>query len=315
VPQPRGQEGVFHRVTGTGLPRAINHVRHQSCLWPLSSAIDTSDTPSVMSASQVCARSRLDYDLVMEISTINFVTTRLEIQKGGGTIGGATGFFFHDGGREFLATNRHVVVDEEGGQHPDALKMLLHANRADLKATKPVVARLQRSGAPTWLQHPDYDLLKCDVVLVPMDPTTLDQQNLMNFKGASITCTTSEIINTHLVNPFGDLAIVGYPRGFHDAANNLPVYRRASVASCYGVDFNGMPYFLVDANLHPGTSGSPVVNTHHTLWGGPKAYTLFGVHSAQHVVRGEPLGLNVVWYANLLPEIARQIHRQQWNFV
>jgi hypothetical protein len=265
----------------------------------------------------VPTRLGLDYDLAMEISRINFTTTRLEIQKGGVTIGGATGFFFSDGGREFLATNRHVVVDEEGDQHPDALKRLLHANRTDLKATRPVVAALQRSGAPVWLQHRDYALLKCDVVLVPMDRSTLDDPNLMNFKKASITCMESEIINTHLVNPFGDLAIIGYPRGFHDAANNLPVYRKASIASCYGVDFNGMPYSLVDANLHPGTSGSPVVNTHHTLFkasGGPEEYYLFGIHSAQHVVKGEPLGLNVVWYANLLPEIARQIHRQRWEF-
>jgi hypothetical protein len=87
----------------------------------------------------------------------------------------------------------------------------------------------------------------------------------------------------------------------------LPVYRRASIASAYGVNFGGFPYFLIDANLHPGTSGSPVVSSHHTLFkerDGKEGYALFGVHSAEHVIEGDPLGLNVVWYADALVEIA-----------
>lgn len=101
--------------------------------------------------------------------------------------------------------------------------------------------------------------------------------------------------------------MVGYPLGFHDQTNNLPVYRRASIASAYGVNFGGLPYFLIDANLHPGTSGSPVVNSHHTLFkdaGCEEGYKLFGVHSAEHVVDDDPLGLNVVWYADNLVAIA-----------
>jgi hypothetical protein len=253
----------------------------------------------------------------MEPSPINFTTTRLEIQRQGQVIGGATGFFFRDVGYEFLVTNRHVVKDETGNQDPDALTMFLHVGRTDLKVIMPVTVSVRSRDRPIWMEHVDYASLKCDVVLIPMCKETLDGSNFMNFQKASITCIGAELINTHLVNPFGDLAIVGYPLGFHDRANNLPVYRRASIASSYGIDFNGMPYFLVDANLHPGTSGSPVVNTHHTLFrdsGGPEAYNLFGVHSAQHIVKGEPLGLNVVWYANLLPEIARLLHRQQWTF-
>jgi S1-C subfamily serine protease len=156
------------------------------------------------------------------------------------------------------------------------------------------------------------------VVLVPLDATTLDQPNLARFRASSITCFGADIINREIVNPFGDLAIIGYPLGFYDEANNLPVHRRASSASSYGVEFNGKPYFLVDANLHPGTSGSPVVNTHHTLFrrgGCGESYSLFGMHSAQFAVGGNPLGLNIVWYANLLPEIARQDTTLAWEFV
>lgn len=109
------------------------------------------------------------------------------------------------------------------------------------------------------------------------------------------------------VNPFGNVVVVGYPLGFYDKKNNLPVYRKASIASAYGINFGGLPYFLVDANLHEGTSGSPVVNSHHTLFkeGDKKeGYKLFGIHSAEHVVDEDPLGLNVVWYADVLVDIA-----------
>ena len=81
------------------------------------------------------------------------------------------------------------------------------------------------------------------------------------------------------------------------------------MASCYGVCFGGLPYFLVDAHLHPGTSGSPVVSSHHTLFreqGHREGYALFGIHSAERVIDEEPLGLNVVWYAHLLLDISRR---------
>jgi hypothetical protein len=142
-----------------------------------------------------------------------------------------------------------------------------------------------------------------------LNERTLLADNFRLFNSSSITFIGSELINEKEINSFGSLAIIGYPLGFHDEIHNLPVYRKAMIASCYGVNFSGLPYFLIDANLHPGTSGSPVVNSHHTLFkerDGKEGYALFGVHSAEHIVDQDPLGLNVVWYAYLLVEIARQ---------
>ena len=66
-------------------------------------------------------------------------------------------------------------------------------------------------------------------------------------------------------------------------------------------------------HLHPGTSGSPVVNSPHNLLlqqdgkreFHPNGTLLLGIHSAERLIKGEPLGLNVVWYAELLIEIAK----------
>ena len=90
------------------------------------------------------------------------------------------------------------------------------------------------------------------------------------------------------------------------------------MASVYPVPFRGNPYVLIDARLHSGTSGSPVVTKPTNLimrTDGSGAITnrfvryLVGVHSATLDVtdrdskRDEPLGLSVAWFASLIQEI------------
>lgn len=243
------------------------------------------------------------------VSSINFITTKIEIVKDGNVIGSATGFFFRDQGVKYLATNRHVVVEESNNHCPDALHVILHTNKVDLTQNRKVTIPLYCKSIPIWLQHPNYKENKCDVVLIPLNENTLPDNEFKIFFSLAITFIGSENINTQDVNSFGSVVVVGYPLGFYDEVHNLPVYRKATIASCYGVNFNGLPYFLVDANLHPGMSGSPVVNSHHTLFkegDGKEGYALFGVNSAQHIRYGNPLGLNVVWYGHLLVEISKQ---------
>jgi Trypsin-like peptidase domain len=55
-----------------------------------------------------------------------------------------------------------------------------------------------------------------------------------------------------------EVTFIGYPSGLYDAANLLPVARRGTTATPPMVDYNGLPAFLVDASVFPGSSGSPV---------------------------------------------------------
>jgi hypothetical protein len=41
--------------------------------------------------------------------------------------------------------------------------------------------------------------------------------------------------------------------------HHLPVVRQASIASAYGTRFQGLGFFLTDARMHRGSSGSPVL--------------------------------------------------------
>jgi hypothetical protein len=64
-----------------------------------------------------------------------------------------------------------------------------------------------------------------------------------------------------------DVLIMGYPLGkYYDEAYNLPIVRNGIVASAYPVPYKNNPYFLVEARLHKGTSGAPIVTKFKNIW-------------------------------------------------
>lgn len=114
---------------------------------------------------------------------------------------------------------------------------------------------------------------------------------------------------------FGDLVlVVGYPMEFHDRMHNLPITKSGTAASTYGAHFEGRPIFLIDANLQPGTSGSPVLmpagNVRRLRSGGVAMGNfpphLLGINSGEYSVESIKLGLHAVRYSNLIQEIVSQ---------
>jgi hypothetical protein len=107
--------------------------------------------------------------------------------------------------------------------------------------------------------------------------------------------------------------VLGYPLGFHDKYLNLPILRTATIATQYPIPFGisekeQRPFFLIDAHLHPGMSGSPVLlkapelvkkeGKTSLLLGNMELYVL-GINSGEYNVGGQPLGLHVVWFSSL----------------
>ena len=103
----------------------------------------------------------------------------------------------------------------------------------------------------------------------------------------------------------------------------MQIVRRAVVASDFANPFKGEQYFLMDARMHRGTSGAPVVARikRPTQLAGHFAdeWCLPGVQSAAlDVSDRDPtqdvrLGLNCAWYARLIPEIINGFATPAWT--
>jgi S1-C subfamily serine protease len=55
-----------------------------------------------------------------------------------------------------------------------------------------------------------------------------------------------------------NVLFVGYPDDRYDVKNNLPLIRTGLISSHPKYDFNDDPVFIIDAQVFPGSSGSPV---------------------------------------------------------
>jgi len=226
--------------------------------------------------------------------------TRVLTFAGARGLTSASGFFFERNGRLFLVTSRHVLFDAPSGHAPDRIEIELHTDARDLTRRATLSMLLHRNGQAVWRQARDGGG-EVDVATIEVD------------RGAMPAgCVVRPFGPRHLAVGFdwfdvGDrLAIPGFPLGFFDTVHHLPVVRQASVASSYGVRFQGLGYFLTDARMHRGSSGSPVLARVDAVAAEQPRWCLLGVHSSRmdmatrDAVLDESLGLNCAWYADVL---------------
>ena len=58
--------------------------------------------------------------------------------------------------------------------------------------------------------------------------------------------------------PGDDCFVLGYPKNI-DAGLDLPLWKRASIASEPSIDHGGLPRLLIDTATRKGMSGAPIV--------------------------------------------------------
>jgi len=120
-----------------------------------------------------------------------------------------------------------------------------------------------------------------------------------------------------------DVIIIGYPQGFYDEKNIFPIVKSGIIASKWGAFFNGNPYFLIDAKLFPGSSGSLVLSkpTNVSIESGKvytaaeKQFAFLGIFSGElyrerqlekdgrKIKIEEKFDVGAVWYGFLIDEI------------
>lgn len=220
-----------------------------------------------------------------------------------------TGFFYANANGElFLITNRHVIIRENEGYIPNIARLTLHTNANDLTRNEDYDISLYRGTKQVW-RNPNP--LTADVVAIPLNADEM----LSKFMIKAFS-STNLLPSNYRLQIGEDVMIMGYPLGaYYDDIANLPVVRNGIVASAYPVPFRGNPYFLVDARLHKGTSGSPVMTKSKSMWGATDGSTmvtgfqffLLGVNSStwQLPKEEEPLGLNATVFASIVDNMTK----------
>lgn len=184
-----------------------------------------------------------------------FATVQLEVDKPNDTSVG-TGFIVRhtwhpEKSGPFLVTNKHVVKD--------ATKFRFSITQSD--GSGPVIGSRHNieltSEQISWFGHPDMNV---DVAALPLAPLLLKMQelNLKPFYRAITSDLFLNSTNIEQLDAIEEVLFIGYPNGILDQKNGLPIARRGTTASPLTLDYNGLPAFLIDASVFPGSSGSPV---------------------------------------------------------
>jgi hypothetical protein len=141
------------------------------------------------------------------------------------------------------------------------------------------------------------------------------------------------------VRPTSLVTLIGYPYGFYDRLNALPIWKTGSLASEPDVDFNGEPLLTIDISAFPGMSGSPAFaiayGTYETETGSTNVGNVqrfLGIYASMQmltqrrfleefrqaetwfgVTHSESLQLGHVWKARLIDELISSVDFKEWN--
>jgi len=233
------------------------------------------------------------------IEPLLLTTARISTFDGKRPLTCASGFFFERNDRLFFVTSRHVLIDKPSNHFPNRVEIELHTDAKNLTRSSGLSVLLYHDGKSVWRQATDAGG-EIDVAVIELERKKLP-------KSVALCCFTPAHLLRSLeeVKVGTSLLVVGFPLGFHDALHHLPVVRHAVIASCFGLRFQGLGYFLTDARTHRGTSGAPVV-MQSPATDAQLSWKLLGVHSSRIDIGSrdlqldESLGLNCAWYADIL---------------
>ena len=279
-----------------------------------------------------------------ELEPMSLMTTPVLLVSGARQVSQGTGFLYAttkpngtDIDMVFLATNYHVVTGNEpmsaARAQGDRLQFYFHASRTDPSNYFPVnIPLYTKTGEPIWVQNQQFP--EADVVLVPIVSTLYDGRGQLTVFSDAHTQVDMK------VRPSSQAVLLGYPYGFFDTRNFLPVWKTGHLATEPTVDFQGQPVFLVAVSAFPGMSGAPVVGVSNGVYESDRQAgammsgvqrKLLGIFSAMRMVKpqasadaagtpiatavpspGDSLQLGYVWKAQLITDIARTFNKEEW---
>lgn len=224
----------------------------------------------------------------------------------------------------WLVTNRHVVLPQISGKEAVPDSFSFHLRKTDNKkilwdpVTIPKDELLKRAKF-----HPNENVDVCIIdILDLLTDRVIGNDRYLQWYGVSKKNLPGS--NNIFVEVAEDVIVIGYPRGFYDRVNLFPIVKSGIVASRWGASFGGEPYFLIDAKLFPGSSGSIVVSKPKDvvvvdgkmMFAKEKQFAFLGIYSGEPIAEYTPIemeditiirksgfNLGIVWYGYLVEEI------------
>lgn len=146
-----------------------------------------------------------------------------------------------------LITNKHVVESSNDIE----IVLTIQKDNGEFITESQKISNYKRG----YFEHDRYDL--CVISLDPVVEKLIEKNEKIVAPHLTINdiCSENELMNSNAIE---DVFVVGYPDGFIDDANNLPMAKRGVTATPLYSDFKKMKTFVVDAGVMEGNSGSPV---------------------------------------------------------
>lgn len=213
----------------------------------------------------------------------------------------------------YLVSNKHVLCDTDS----IAISFTLNKeNEPDVgNRIRLPIANIKSN----IVGHPDHNV---DVAVLECTGLFVMMSEQLYYKVVSYDMLAS--FNEEELSVAENVYFVGYPDDRYDMKNNLPLVRTGMIASNPKYDYNGSPTFIIDAQVFPGSSGSPVYIdlTYENMKNGQiivgkKDIKLLGIVSATmirnnqlksietntHYLTEEVLGLGIVYKSTAIKEI------------
>jgi len=276
----------------------------------------------------------------MDVEHLSMVTTPVFLLKGDKYICQGTGFYYglKDSSQNyniFLITNYHVLTGhspkEKAQSKGDNILFYFHKstqNPGDVKEIK--YPLFTKNGKPIWLISKEYP--QADIAIIPLIDSI--------FSGYEICGITEDWAKKNMrIRPTSTITLIGYPYGYYDKKNSLPVWKTGNIASEPNIDFEGEPQFLVDVSAFPGMSGSPAfaiaLGAYETIEGlikmGP-IQKFLGIYASNEMLRekkyleeissnssqlgfieDKSLELAHIWKASLIIKIVKEIDVKKYE--
>lgn len=233
-----------------------------------------------------------------------------------------TGFVYRDASNYFLTTNWHNVTGRNplNGEYfsvnaaaPDIISTLFRDKENPGNCHREIINLYQDEHMlePVWLEHPKYGR-KVDAVAIPLNEKITENYKLFAINDISFDDEFKEEVAD-------EAFVVGYP--FSDVTYmQMPIWKKASIASEPDINLNDVPKMLIDTATRPGLSGSPVIMQRigiHGMKNGimtgseiiGRIRKFLGIYSGRIGEDEFKAQLGIVWKARVVTEIIQGSQR------